>query len=66
MRTEKIYYCNVLQIISQSPRTSHHPDQEVVGAVLPARQLAAAGAAELLVAVATRDDEDLVDGADPG
>ena len=38
----------------------------MVGAVLPPGQLACAGAAELLVAVPARDDEDLVDGADPG
>ena len=38
----------------------------MVGAVLPPGQLAGAGAAELLVAVAPGDDEDLVDGADPG
>ena len=33
------------------------PEQEMVGAVLPARQLAAAAGAEVLVPVSSRDDQ---------
>ena len=41
-----------------SLRASDHPEEQVVGAVLSARQLAAPGAAEVLVAVTAADHED--------